>query len=123
MTYSLAGVIQSRIEDFLAEAGLIGVADPRFLAGKVLERAIYWEKKLEGSKFDRLVLFRFCSPVVMREEVFLGSVLLNCLLSRSTLHACDGDDLSKIAMVGNDIENFYYLWATNATFEQSGKIS
>lgn len=118
MTYSVTGVIQSRIEDFLAEARLIGTADPRFWAGKVLEKAIYWEKKLEGSKFDRLVLFRFCSPVVMREEVFLGSVLLNCFLSQCVLCACDADDLGKIAIVGNDIENFYYLWATNATFEQ-----
>lgn len=117
MSYSVAGVIENRIKKFLSEVGLLGIVDPHFLARQVLEGTIYWELKIEGKEFNQLVMFKLFSPVVMREEVFLGSVLLNCFLSQGVLRACDTGDIGRIAMVGNDIENFYYLWATSIPFE------
>ncbi|MBD3183346.1 hypothetical protein GF312_13700, partial [Candidatus Poribacteria bacterium] len=50
------------------------------IAQSVLLQNAYWEQALHDG--DRLLFIRYFSPVVNREEVFLGSVLFNDFLSK-----------------------------------------
>lgn len=116
--YSIKQIIEEQIEQFLTQNNIDAGVNGRYLTELVLNGEVYWEKNLHHHQYSKLVLLRLFSPVVMREEVFLGYVLLNCFLSRQMLLACTGHDLGKIALVGNDLENFYYLWTTNNPIEQ-----
>lgn len=115
MAYSFQAVVQNEITNFLKNNGIIGNISDEEVLNHILEGSMYYEFPVEGK---RLVLFRFYSPVCMREEVFMGSVLLNSFLSRNILLAGKENDLGPISMVANDIENFYYLWFTDKTIEE-----
>lgn len=80
------------------------------VAESILRQAVYWEKPLPGN--ERLLFVRLFSPVVMREEVFLGNVLFNAFLDQAFARAVTQAG-SRAAAVANDLENYYFLVRTS----------
>ncbi|VVB71178.1 Uncharacterised protein [uncultured archaeon] len=78
------------------------------LARLAIEGSAYWEKALPDG--FHLALIRLFSPVVRREEVFLGNVLLNDFLSKSLMRGVEQGGLGHIALLANDLESYYYLY-------------
>ncbi|WP_156779954.1 hypothetical protein [Ammonifex degensii] len=103
-------------EATIAHWGLSGIVDGQAIAFLIADGAVYWEKRLPDG--FRLALVRLHSPVVQREEVFLGSVLLNDFLSKTLLRAINGKGLGRLVLLVNDLENFYYLYHGKAGLEQ-----
>jgi len=94
---------------------LPNAVDSQTIAALVADGAAYWEQSLpDGS---RLALIRLFSPVVRREEVFLGNVLLNDFLSKAFIRAVEQKGLGRIALLANDLENYYYLYYGQETLE------
>ena len=118
MEYIISKEIKERINLFLDRTGIDPGVEVDYLTQLVLNNTVYWEKEINQKKVKRLVLVKFHMPVIMREEVYLGNILLNCFLSRQFLLACQEYDLGEIELIGNDVENFYYLWATKATISK-----
>ncbi|MEW6654902.1 MAG: hypothetical protein AB1394_15720, partial [Bacteroidota bacterium] len=118
MEYIISKAIEERINIFLDRTGIDPGVEVDFLTQLVLNNTVYWEKEINQEKVKRLVLVKFNMPVTMREEVYLGNILLNCFLSRQLLLACREYELGEIELVGNDVESFYYLWATKATISE-----
>jgi hypothetical protein len=56
--------------------------------------------------------------VVRREEVFLGNVLLNDFLSKALIRAVEQKGLGRMALLANDLENYYYLYHGRAVLEE-----
>ncbi len=77
----------------------------------ILQQTVYWEKPLPGS--ERLLFVRLFSPVVMREEVFLGNVLFNAFLGQTFARAVTQSG-GQAAPLANDLENYYFLVRTSA---------
>lgn len=74
-------------KETLSRWGLPDVIDSQAVARLVANGAAYWEQALpDGS---RLALIRLFAPVVQREEVFLGNVLLNDFLSKALIRAVE----------------------------------
>lgn len=105
---------------FVAQAADKALADWRLLnavgrqriaalvAALVADSVAYWEQSLPDGSC--LALIRLFSPVVRREEVFLGNVLLNDFLSKALIRAVEQKGLGRIALLANDLENYYYLY-------------
>uniref|UniRef100_UPI00321FB9F0 hypothetical protein n=1 Tax=Thermogutta sp. TaxID=1962930 RepID=UPI00321FB9F0 len=53
-----------------------------------------------------------------REEVFLGNVLLNDFLSKALMRAVEQNGLGRMALLANDLENYYYLYHGRAALEE-----
>lgn len=86
------------------------------IARLVGEGAAYWRQGLpDGSHLNLIRLF---SPVVRREEVFLGNVLLNDFLSKTLMRAAEQDNSGRIALLANDPESYYYLYHGRATLDE-----
>jgi len=103
-------------EAALERWGLSGAIDSRVIASLVADGAVYREELLpDGS---RLAVIRLYSPVVQREEVFLGNVLLNDFLSKALLRAVNAGGRGRLEILVNDLENFYYLYHGEANLEQ-----
>jgi len=82
--------------------------DGQTIAGLVADGSVYWEQSLhDGSTF---ALIRLFSPVVRREEVFLGNILLNDFLSKALIRSAEQHGPSRMALLANDLENYYYLY-------------
>jgi len=103
-------IIQKEVEHFTKQHGLSDIPVNE-IAQKVLDNIVYWEMPVADGK--KLILFRFFSPVIMRDEVFLGSVLLNSFISKQILFAVQENNLGTIATIANDLENYFYLWITD----------
>lgn len=89
------------------------------IADLVANGSAYWEQVLpDGS---RLALIRLFSPVVRREEVFLGRILLNDFLSKALTRATEKGDLGRMQLLANDLENYYYLYHGQSTLEEVGE--
>jgi len=83
----------------------------------VAEGTVYWKQELpDGS---HLSLIRLFLPVVRREEVFLGNVLLNDFLSKALIRAVEQDNLGQITLLANDLENYYYLYYGRMGLDQA----
>lgn len=110
-----AFVVQAT-EETLNNWGLADTVSGHTVASLVADGAAYWEQALpDGS---RLALIRLFSPVVRREEVFLGNVLLNDFLSKALMRAVEQGGLGRIALLCNDLENYYYLYYGEAALDQ-----
>jgi hypothetical protein len=118
MSYSLENTIEQEIYGFLTAQDIEEEELPQRIKEQILRGSVYAEFPTAKDGSYRLVLFRLASPVTMREEVFLGSILLNSFLSQNVLLACQGKQMGHIAMVANDLENFYYLWYTDETLDK-----
>lgn len=92
----------------------LGISDTDLaaeLTEDILRQTVYWEKSLpDGS---RLLFVRLLSPVVMREEVFLGNVLFNDFLAKAFARVVIQAG-GQAALVANDLENYYFLLRTTA---------
>jgi hypothetical protein len=86
------------------------------IASLVADGAAYWEQGLPDGY--HLALIRLFSPVVRREEVFLGNVLLNDFLSKALIRAVEQNNLGRMALLANDLENYYYLYHGRAALEE-----
>lgn len=95
-------------DEILTDWGLPDTVDGQTIAALVADGAAYWEQSLPDS--SHLALIRLFSPVVRREEVFLGSVLLNDFLSKALIRAVEQNSLGRMALLANDLENYYYLY-------------
>lgn len=112
---SAKDVIQQQAADAL-EA--LDIQDPSLAAEaaeSILRQTVYWEKLLPGG--ERLLFVRFYSLVVMREEVFLGNVLLNDFLAKSFVRSVTQID-GQAAPIANDLENYYFLVRTSYELPQ-----
>lgn len=113
---NVQGVLDQQAADALQRLGITAGVTASEIADSVLRQAVYWEKPLpDGSQ----VLFvRLFSPVIQREEVFLGNVLFNAFLGQTFARAVKESGLGQIEPVANDLENYYFLAHTTAGIEQ-----
>lgn len=98
-------------EQALGALQTLGIQDDSLaeeVAESILRQAVYWERPLSG---ERLLFVRLFSPVVMREEVFLGNVLFNDFLSKAFARAVARAG-GQAVPVANDLENYYFLART-----------
>jgi len=96
--------------------GLPATVDGQTIAHLVADSVAYWEQSLNDG--SHLALIRLFSPVVRREEVFLGNVLLNDFLSKALIRAVEQNGLGRIALLANDLENYYYLYHGRTPLEE-----
>jgi len=112
-TFAFLAQVANEILDRWGKAETIGGGT---IASLVADGAAYWEQGLpDGS---RLALIRLFSPVVRREEVFLGNVLLNDFLSKALVRAVEQKGLGRMALLANDLESYYYLYHGRAVLEE-----
>ncbi len=106
-------------DETLAGWELSRAANAQTIADLVASGSAYWEQNLpDGS---RLALIRLFSPVVRREEVFLGNVLLNDFLSKALIRAVEEGELERIQLLVNDLENYFYLYHGQSALEEVGE--
>lgn len=108
--------IAQTADEVLSRWELSGTANGQTIASLVVDGMAYWEQSLPDS--SHLALIRLFSPVVRREEVFLGNVLLNDFLSKALIRAVERDSLGRIALLANDLESYYYLYHGQATLDE-----
>lgn len=75
----------------------------------------YYERELEDR--SSLALVRFFSPIVHREDIFLGSVLLNEFMSKAVIRAVENHGLGRIVLLADDLERYYFLYHRQAPLE------
>lgn len=108
---SAKDMIQQQATDALRILNIKDAALVTEVAESILQQAVYWEKPLLNG--ERLLFVRLFSPVMMREEVFLGNVLFNAFLSQAFARAATQVG-GQAASVANDLENYYFLVRTSA---------
>ncbi|MBN1921514.1 MAG: hypothetical protein JW892_09730 [Anaerolineae bacterium] len=104
------GVIQQQATEAVQALDIQDLVLAAEVAESVLRQAVYWEKPLPTG--DRLLFVRLFSPVVMREEVFLGNVLFNAFLGQAFARAVERIG-GQAAPVANDLENYYFVVRTD----------
>jgi hypothetical protein len=103
-------IIQQQAEQALHALNVQGHGLAAEVADSVLRQAVYWEKPLPNG--NRLLFMRLFSPVVMRQEIFLGNVLFNAFLGQAFTRAVQQVG-GTAAPVANDLENYYFLICTS----------
>lgn len=98
--------VTQAVVNALAELGVGEDADPQILTDLILNNAIHWQDKLSDG--NTLTLLRLFSPVVDREEVFLGNVLLNDFISKTAMRALRLQGL-QVETVIQDLETTFLL--------------
>jgi hypothetical protein len=103
-------IIRQQADEALSKLGAQGIVTPEYVADCVVRQTAYWEKALGDSQ--KLLFVRLSSPVVQREEVFLGCILFNGFLSRSLSRTVVQGAMGRAQPVANDLENYYLLVRT-----------
>lgn len=88
------------------------IATAEHVADSVLRQTAYWEMPIPGG--EKLLFVRFFSPVVQREEVFLGNILFNAFLSKAFARSVAESEPNKVELVANDLESYYFLVRTTS---------
>lgn len=96
--------------------GLDDAANSEEIACLVSNGTAYWQQDLPDGA--QLSLIRLFSPVVKREEVFLGNILLNDFLGKSLIRAVENSGAGKMKLLANDLENYYYLYHGKSSLER-----
>ena len=109
-------IVQQQTEDALKKLGVIDVVNPRQIADSIIRQNVYWEQPLSDEK--KLLFIRFFTPVVQREEVFLGNILFNAFLSKTFARSITTEGLGHAELVANDLENHYFLIHTDSDVNQ-----
>ncbi len=109
-------IVREQAEDALKKLDAQNVATTEQIADSVLHQAAYWEKAITGK--EKLLFVRLFSPVVQREEVFLGNILFNAFLSKAFARAIVDSKLGRAELVANDLENYYFLARTTANVSE-----
>ncbi len=73
MMENVMDIIRRQAEDAIKKLEAEEVVTAEHVADSVLRQTACWEKPMPDG--ERLSFMRFFSPVVQREEVFLGNVL------------------------------------------------
>jgi len=92
------------------------VVTAEHIADSVLRQAAYWEMPMQDG--EKLLFVRFFSPVVQREEVFLGNVLFNAFLSKAFARAVAESESNEAELIANDLESYYFLVRTTSDAAQ-----
>jgi len=107
--------ITNSVSETLQKWNLEGSASPDKIASLITDGTAYWELTLpDGS---HLALVRLFSPVVRREEIFLGNVLLNDFLSKALIRAVEQRNQGQMTLLANDLESYYYLYHGKSSLE------
>ncbi len=112
--------ISHAADQVLHSWGLDDTASLDDIARLVSDGTAYWEQALPDG--FRLALIRLFSPVVRREEVFLGNVLLNDFLSKTLMRAVEQGNLGSLALLANDLDSYYYLYYGSASTEEIKEV-
>lgn len=107
---NVTDILQEQARDALQKLGAQGIGMAERVAQSVLTQAVYWEEAMSNG--EKLLFVRLFSPVVQREEVFLGNILFNAFLSKAFARAVSGSGLGKAELVANDLESHYFLVRT-----------
>ncbi len=108
MNGNLFTFVVQAAEETLNSWSLGNAVDSHAVASLVADGAAYWERNFSDG--SHLAVIRLYSPVVRREEVFLGNVLLNDFLSKALIRAVERNGLGRIRLLANDLESYYYLY-------------
>ncbi len=100
--------------------GLDGTASSEEIARLVSDGTAYWERALSDG--THIALLRLFSPIVRREEVFLGNVLLNDFLSKALMRAVEQGNLGRMALLANDLDSYYYLYYGSASIDEIKEV-
>jgi hypothetical protein len=115
MTQYQQTLLDETIGQTLAGWGLAPQIEAGEISRRVLDRTGFWATTLlDGST---LALVRLYAPVVQRQEIFLGNVLLNDFLFKALPRAVGQAGLGEAVLLLNDLENAYILWRGNADLE------
>src|SRR5271157_812528 len=107
--------IINAVSETLQKWNLEGSTSTDKIATLIVDGTAYWELTLpDGS---HLALVRLFSPVVRREEIFLGNVLLNDFLSKALIRAVEQGNQGQMALLANDLESYYYLYHGKSSLE------
>lgn len=112
MIKSAEEIIQEQASVALEALGAKDIVSPVELAEAVLRQTVYWDKVLSNG--DHLLFIRLFCPIISRQEVFLGNVLLNAFLSKAFARCVSGETGNRIQPIANDLQNFYFLVRTRA---------
>jgi hypothetical protein len=113
---SITEIVQQQANDALMKLGAQTVITAQEVAESVLHQKVYWEKLLP--KGERLMFVRLFSPVIQREEVFLGSILLNNFLCKTFARVIADGNLGRVELIANDLENYYFLVCAASDLKQ-----
>lgn len=109
---NVSDIVQQQAADALMKLDAQELVSAEHVAESVLRQAVYWEKLIANG--EKLLFVRFFSPVVQREEVFLGNILFNAFLSKAFARAVADNKLGRAELVANDLQNYYFLLRTTA---------
>jgi len=105
-------IVQRQAEDALQRLSAPGIVTAERVAESVLRQTAYWEQPMPND--ERLLFLRFFSPVIQREEVFLGNILFNAFLSKAFARAVADNGPGRAELVANDLESYYFLVRTTS---------
>lgn len=95
------------IEQELKLRDLDTVVDAETIASRIAGGVAQWQIELPDGSL--LHLLRLHAPLVQREEVFLGNVLLNEFLFKALPRAAETLEVGWCSQVANDLDNAYFL--------------
>jgi len=115
MTKAFTFVTQAA-DEILANWRLSPAISGRAISKLVATGSAYWEQSLLDG--FHLALIRLFSPVVQREEVFLGNILLNDFLSKALIRTVEEGGLGRMQLLANDLESYYFLYYGRGALEE-----
>ena len=89
------------------------------IADHISRGTIQWQEAMPNGR--SLHLLRVYAPIIQREEVFLGNVLLNDFFFKAMPTAAEQIGISQFTAVANDLESAYFLACGSLNIEQLQK--
>lgn len=86
------------------------------IAEHISQGTVQWQQEMADGRF--LHLLRIYAPIIQREEVFLGSVLLNDFFFKAIPVAAERIGLKQFMPIANDLESAYFLVCGKLNNEQ-----
>ena len=115
MTQNEQTFLAQTIGQIIGDWGLAGQVASEEISRRVLGRTAFWSTTLSDG--STLALVQLYSPVVQRQEIFLGNVLLNDFLFKALPRAVEQANLGEAVPLINDLENAYVLWRGSGDLE------
>ena len=106
MDITQSELITQAADEALVTIGIKDDSKAEMLAQLITEGVSQWQETLSNG--DKLMLLRLYSPVIDREEVFLGCVLLNDFLNKAVIDTAKTLS-AQVAPVIPDLENSFVL--------------
>jgi hypothetical protein len=113
---NLVDIVQQQAEQAIKKLGVEDIVTAEEAAKSIVQQTVYWDRTLKSG--GKLLFLRFFSPVVQREEVFLGNILFNNFLGKTFTRAIVDNGLGQAELVANDLENYYFLIRTTSNLAQ-----